>query len=285
MLIQRDLGSIPISMGTALALQVSLFGLDPEETIEMELLELKNETTLPNAIYINIETLFRNLYSSLGVNVRDSYLDDKLIPDIQEEMSIITSLISSVTNGKVKVVYYLTEHKSLDKMLPRASLKVPKTKLQLIYQKYKNDTLKYLIEKSDFEINVFNTKVKGNDINAWIMTHHPLDLLSYPEFSKLLLLESHTGKLKPRNEWNTKLTNGNKNFRLPFNIMTIQVMGDNGNLINGSPIKIKRTLLQLAEECKWNSMTTPDKVKSDLKKLEDTKLADYIQSLFYVTLK
>ena len=100
--------------------------------------------------------------------------------------------------------------------------------------------------------------------NALIITHIPYDLLSYVNFNRLDLLESHTGKLKPKHLWNTKYYPvGDRSMDiLPFTRKLLMVFGDKV-LIHPSEYKLRSLVLDIAENRKWNPATTEAKQIQD----------------------
>ncbi|MFO5855027.1 hypothetical protein, partial [Klebsiella pneumoniae] len=74
-----------------------------------------------------------------------------------------------------------------------------------LYQKLKDTDL------ITMEISNKPPKVEGTVL---LLTHFPHELLWKPHFNRLLLLESHTGKIKTYNMWYNKL-NGLKEV-IPF---------------------------------------------------------------------
>ena len=74
------------------------------------------------------------------------------------------------------------------------------------------------------------------------------------------LVESHTGAIKPQQEWNTKLRDGNKYPRIPFDKAMIQIFGDKENMLSPQTMAIRKRLAAVSEKYHWNPMTTRDRV-------------------------
>lgn len=102
-------------------------------------------------------------------------------------------------------------------------------------------------------------KLKGEIL---LTTNIPVDLFN-PH--NITLLESHTGKLKTRSEWNSKyhpvgkadLTN------LPYVEELLYILGDK-IIVTPCDIKTRKELVAIATKHKWNPRTTRMQVISDL---------------------
>lgn len=255
MLIPRELGEIiPISIPTALAVESFL---SPTEARNMEFSKYD--------LWINAKTLFRNLYSTIE-NPEGCTVDD-LLADLLEEHTILTTILDShMETLKGKYYFYSNHHRSLvtRKLYKTALLKEPSTEKQKKYAAIEVEVVNAFVELLAEKVYVDDVALKGQDRRGVVITHQPFDLLSRYKFSDLVLLESHTGTFKRPVEWNTKLTGGSKNLRIPFNALTLQVFGDNSTMFKTYPTVVKRLIHGLSEERKWSGATTIDKIKNDL---------------------
>lgn len=258
-IIERETGTIPLSIGTALAFE-SLFGIHPDQS------KHSVNTKTINEVWVNIRTLVRNLYSAvpsakvteldLNASVELLYSEIELFPVIMEQYK-----------QNITVRPYVSSLIDFEYAFPKAKHKHPKTPRQISYQFFEDYVTKGLYDllkqnKADFiEI---NKRPERTTKTVALLTHYPHELLWKEQFNRLLLLESHTGRIKPYNEWYTKLHNFKKEYRpIPFNKFTLQVFGDNV-LIDPQNRTIKGQLLQLAESRKWSPMTTTDKFYHDI---------------------
>ena len=275
MIIERELGeTVPISIGTAIAMEELL---NSDEISELE------------SIWFNVRTLLRNLVDSCGDH---GELDSvHVVSDLIEELIVLEDLFQSGSGKHIEANFYINSHKSLAKKFPLAKIKTPRTEKQLAYTKFEEDVigeLKDTLESRDIEpLKEGDCDINGEDKRGILLTHIPMDLLSRYSFSSLILLESHTGRRKPSSQWNTKLTGGNKNNRIPFNGVTLQLFGDNATLFYGWPLKYKKAFLELAEIDEWNATTTRDRIMDSIKNVikKDPFLYNHLAELNSATPK
>lgn len=253
----REVGDLPLSIPTSVAVE-ALFD------------EYAGDITkYSQQLWVNVRTLFRNLNGSLETIHKVNLKPDDYIDVLRNEMDYITSYLQEKAIGKVDVVFYHCSYNDLGNKLPKAELKTANTTIQKAYLKMERETMQKLIAAcgEEFDIKELSTQIvaKGNVI---MMTHSPIDLL-FNTFNNVLLLESHTGKLKKQYEWNSKLTNGKHLSHIPFNKFTIQIFGDKNTYLSQMPSKIRKVVLTMAEENAWSAVTTIDKIRFSINKLRD----------------
>lgn len=256
-LAERAISAFPLSVGTSLSLE-SLFAprlppYDPDRLIPQ-----KVNVSDYQEIYINLSTLFRNIVGAItrdaffhasGADIRDA---------LMAEIDVINSLFMNEGQGLCRPVYYHCTFKSLhDKMVQGTSLRSDKTDGQKFYR-HKHDEVMTLLGMSTDEFFEFDSEIKPKTrTSAMIITHYPWDLLSYQRFSKLDLLESNTGKLKPRWQWSSKYYPvGDSDLSiLPFDRKLLLVFGDRV-LVQPGDIRLRRLILEIAQKRRWTAMTT-----------------------------
>lgn len=265
---QRDLGSLPISLGTAVPIE-HLMAMDRP----------RKETH----IFLNVRTLFRNYWGSYkdpgGIDV------DIHAKEFMMEMDNIELYIHESIPGHLEPVFYLSTHKSLAIYFPEAKLKVASTDKQKLYQENEDYVLNKLLSKRVWKkkVQIFDIEVNGQNSKAYVLSSYPIDLLSKARFKTLALLESHTGKIKTCGEWVSKLNRDSMHDRLPFNVFTIQLLGD-GTTFRSSGQRLIGPILELAEDNNWNIHTTRQRVRKDLLKIEDPKLKAIYKRMIQVAL-
>jgi hypothetical protein len=261
LLASREISSFPLSIGTGLAFE-SLFiptadRIDPNR-------EIPNKVILKNyqSCYINIATLYRNMISSID---KDTFLNSgykEFIQEILQEMSVIHSLFKNEGSGTCIPYFYIMSYKSLKSTSNVSKLRVDKTDFQKAVR-FKWKKIKEELIKNQSILNL-DTGFKKTLDRSIILTHVPYDLIHHDSFSKLDLLESHTGKLKSKFEWGSKYFKfGDYDFdTLPFNRKLLLVFGDNV-LIQPTDIKLRRLVIDVAKNRKWTPATTLAKINMD----------------------
>ena len=269
----RAVGEIPLSISTSLAIE-SITGM-------AEGSDPKNPTVLKfKELWVNVRTLFRNVYGSISTDNR-TQVDPELYGEtMYNEMDVIRSVIGSVTNNTVKVVFYLPSYESIKRRFPNArwvGTSTPKQAFDFNTEINAINHFNALITEDDV-INI-DVDLPGNGAKALLLTHYPIDLLSRYKFSGLALLESHTGTIKPPILWYTKLRNGRDLKVIPFDKMTLQLFGDSA-MFSPMPIKIRRHLIAIGEKCKWSPATTKEYILKCIKDERDPVLEKFIMDLY-----
>ncbi len=274
--IVRELGQLQISIGTSLAIE-GFLGIHPSQP---RLPSIRREVT---ELWINLATLIRNFYASMTVEQQEQVELNDVVFIITDEMRIIESTVRSHTTGKVDVVYYHSNIDRLNKQFPKAVIKTPSTLRQMALDESMKSTMKGLIQTLRYENIPFieiedRPSVSMNVVT--ILTHYPHELLWDTRFNSLILLESHTGRLKQKSLWNGKLSGVSIEDRIPFNEVTLCIFGDNV-LFKGGPIKDRKLIRELGEKNRWNIVTTVSKMKHDVNtKLDSNDRTRILDSYF-----
>lgn len=266
-LVEREKGQFPLSIATSLALE-SLAGIHPE---------IPNVTELPikdvSTILINVRTLIRNICGALPSEAKKTLKAKAVIDTLLSEMSIIEATINKLSEGMVNVVFYASTYGSLGRKFPQAIMRPVTTDLQIHYVHLERDVIIKLLENPlAFDIRRYDTEITDKFSDVLIITHLCIDLLSKPNFNRIRLLETHTGIIKNHLQWNTKLTKGKDLIRMPFNRFTLQVFGDNGYLFSQMDHKTRTSVIAMAEEDKWTTASTNDRIIASIRKLTDPSL-------------
>lgn len=269
----REKGAFPISIGTSLAIEGAI-GQHPEQPSH------PNTLLANNQVWFNLFTLFRNLYQSLKAEDQKAATVVDLYPALVEDILGCQTTIAQESNGKCQAVFYLNDYSTLAKKYPHAKLKQPSTDNQQIYQAIEEATLMRLLRDPPVEIERFQTSIQGQFGKVLIVTHYSFDLMARYSFASLNLLESHTGKIKPSSQWNSKLTGKREDTdHLPFLMLTLQVYGD-GQQFMSLPGGLRPAILKVAKARQWTTVTTIDKVKFSLDKdIQDKDLLAQLKAL------
>lgn len=274
----RTLSSFPLSVGTGLAFE-SLF----TPTLE----RIDNERVIPekvdlgefNEVWVNLFTLYRNIFQSLVKEDIPKLTPRAMIETIHQEMEVIKSLFA---NTSVTLKFYICTYKGFDKKFPHALLRVPSTEGQRWYFDLFKVVEKAFIDM-DKSLVVFDYHpTKSADTDVLFFTHVAFDLTSFKSFKSLKLLESHTGVLKDRSVWYTKFQNGKELNMIPFTLYFLEFFGDSVHF-KPFPFKARNTILEVAKNKHWTQITTRDKILSNIKEINDYVLRDVLVDMMKIS--
>ena len=257
-LAERELGNIPVSIATALAID-GLYNRHPD---------LKPMPKLPASkakiIYLNARTLFRNIHGAIGdsdkamaVNAKD--YATSLLQEVDELKSALAQ-----EEHPLEVVLYLPSYKSIAQYMGNGELKPLNTDKQKAYNTLENNTLQRIVDMyKDIENKPFlevDMDIKVDTYqHIFILTHLPVDLLNVVNAADVYLVESHTGKVKSQDLWYTKFAS-ERSPNIPFNKATLLFFGDSGGFFKPQNVKSRRRLIDIGTTRKWNAHTTPSRM-------------------------
>jgi hypothetical protein len=275
-LAKRATGELPMSIGTSLAI---------------EALKEKHDY---DTLWINIRTLWRNLYESIEREDRERLLKPPSPAQMDAHYRAICKAMSVTMNEELEhirrflgdkisgVRTYHLGYRDLAKRFPLGLLRVPTTPLQQQHYDLMERTLDFvLLDDADTFIEQDKgSELRGEATKSLIITHYPVDLLSRTKFNSLRLLESHTGAIKSKSQWATKLTDGRDMKIIPFNAFTIQVFGDGPVSFNRYPTAIRKGVLEVAAATRWTPVTTMEKIRYSIRGMKDQFASKQLQRLF-----
>lgn len=253
LLANRTQSGFPVSIGTGLSLE-TLF--TPIQDVYDDTREVKNIPDLGvYTVYIfNVSTLLRNLINAI------SYKDLVMIPisDIHEalleEIEFLTNYFAS---SQINIKFYINNYAFVHNAYKEGDkLRKSTTDKQL----YTDSIFNYCLDrlKKEDDVQSFSKDIKYNKTDsALIFTHVPFDLLSYTNFVKLDLLESHTGLIKTRKDWNTKyypIPNKDMSF-LPFMEYLLVTFGDHV-MFKPDPINKRLEVYEAMKKKNVNPLTS-----------------------------
>lgn len=257
-LVEREIGQIPVSIGTSLAFEgyLGTHPNQPKQPIDVKSVK---------EIWVNLRTLARNLWSAVPTaevaNLNPAAAVDVLMQEVQ---TIPVALAQAGARAKVR--YYLAGKDAMKWMFPKALFKTARTPKQMayeVYERYAAIELYQRMKDEGIEVIEINKQPPKSDGTIALLTHYPHELLWKDHFNRLLLLESHTGKFKPWQQWYTKLNNVKEDTPMPFSKFTLQVFGD-GVEIEAQPRAIVAQLKLMAQNRKWSPVTAESKVYHDI---------------------
>ncbi len=266
-LVSRTTSAFPLSIGTSLAFESIFEGTYSPYDVD-RVIPNKVDITDYNYFFINISTLVRNV---LGAVSKSSYLSTEpygVAEVLRNEIDIINSIMENDAGGRCKVVYYNNTYSKIKHTKnPLILLRKDNTAAQQIFTDKVDKSIHIFVkENKDIPVIEYRDYPTGSISNtALILTHVPYDLLGFRTFSKLDLIESHTGKLKPKKLWYTKLykMSGEDLSYIPFYKWSLVFFGDHV-MFHPHSTKVRLSILDVAKKGKWTSSTPPDKVRHDL---------------------
>lgn len=281
--IEHVQGHLPISIGTALAIQ-RLFGMDDDGQKSGTYTDQSKTLT---DLWVNIDTVCRNLLNSIpdhrGLVIDETHLAQELLYEIDRIVDIVRALKPNLV-----VTFYKADYKGLEATYPHAKHRTLTTDSQKSYKRvqdlvtgeihtYLNNPKESAFKYTYFPSEIRSTKVLGG--KTVILTHVPLDLFSRHYFGSLSLLESHTGAFKPRAMWYTKFYNGRELASIPFLPSTLQIFGDS-TTFSPQPMKLRQALVSLSQKNGWHVLTTGDRIKRSITDIPDKVIVESLKAFF-----
>lgn len=280
---KRNLGHYPVTFSTSSALQ-RVFNEHPDYAVKEGELPLSKSHDI---LAINVQTLLRNLLGSIESQYSHLASTEVLATLVFEEMNVISELVKAKSDNKLKVVYYTGLYSNPRLLFPKMTSIKPKTGKTQARQMLSNETISILIspesEWNKLEVNR-HLKVKFSDneppllsnnpfAKILLITHLPTDVL-FVGNAQVKIVESHTGAVKSLSELNTKLKG--KPERIPFNKITVSIMGDTGGVVDPAHVKDRRLLAEFAEANQWEAYLTYETIKQSLLDKAPELLQQYV---------
>lgn len=278
----RTMSAFPVSIGTSLALESLFTGpLQPYdlEREKPEHLELADY----DEFWVNIMTLYRNILGAVDAKSAKLVSGGDLLETLSFEIDLIRQVVTEQTFGKTKVIMYASNYKNLAVHYPHAKLRADTTPRQKEYTAtmqsvlnayFKGHALSETLQLTDLSIQ------PAQKTKALMLTHYAHDLLAWPEFTKLDLLESHTGVRKDKSLFYTKFTNGKTLMRIPFWPVFLQVFGDS-TLFAPLAMPVRQEVQELADKYHWTALTTKDRVRYGLSAMQDKFTAAILKEMLH----
>ena len=233
-------------------------------------------------VLINLLTLSRNIIQSVPAASQFDLRSDDVTEVVLTEMDILRQSLNAYAPG-VQVEFYLPDYKLIYIDFPMAKPRLFNTKNKQFVQQMMLDVrakLKELIEEENknrderkqepLPVRIMRGwKLDKDKRKTTVLTSFPTDLLSQYQFPALTLLESHTGAVKSRREWNTKLNWHKKEdiVNMPFMKFTLQVFGDDVFFIQQN-LKVKQWVVDMSKRDRWTPITTESTIRGSIGKIK-----------------
>ena len=240
----RPMSGFPVSVATGLSLESLFTPIQPviDETRQVENLP---DLSIYNLYIFNTSTLLRNLINSLPAKELLLISKKEIYDTLLEEIEFLTNFF---TSNNLHVKFYTHSYKYV-KDVYKDKLRKVTTDKQLLIDSINSYCLDRLRKEDD--VTLFHKNISYNkEDRALLFTHVPFDLISYSNFTKLDLLESHTGKIKSRKDWWSKyypLPSDKDMSFLPFMEYLLSVFGDHV-MFTPAPLKERIALYEAMQK-------------------------------------
>lgn len=268
-MIDRDVSLYTgISMGTSLAIEGAfLFGEHQDKPGEPAGLKFQS-------LWINLRTIIRNSVNGFNATQLDNIRGIDVYEAVKSDIEGIRTHVG-IHNPDCAVELYLCTYEGISKAWPNVNFRKesPTLKQQLL-EVIDREVISVYLEDHIEELKQFKWELSGES-GCVLLTHLPTDMLSYYRFPSMALLESHTGIVKERKDWWTKLNVKKDQPVIPFHKEMLLIFGDK-NMISPQPLAIRKRLLEISEKCRWHSLTTMSKVMNDIKLEHEPHLMEFV---------
>lgn len=257
--ITRETGAFPVSIGTSLAVE-GLLGRHPDQPRRPPGYKRIRE------VWVNLRTLVRNFYASMTADQQNSITLEQAVELLNEELQVLPTILQQETRGQVSVTWYLASLDEVKWQFPNAKYREHHTEKQRFRHQLELHTLTQwfpTLQEQGIKVYEIKRRPKVHPGVVALLTHYPHELFWRFQFDALFLLESHTGKLKNYSKWTSKLSGVKEEDHIPFNETTLQLFGD-GTLFNAFPKKVRDEIKLIAETRHWTTVTTTEKMRSDI---------------------
>lgn len=265
---KREVSSFSVSVGTGLMLE-TLFN-PTSERIDNERDIDKTNPDDYSEHYLNIRTLIRNIISSVG-NAADIEMMMKQSGSAKDVNKVLVYELFNINElygtYRCEPVLFIPDYSKIYKTVPNTynNSNYPAKRAKL------ESFIDSVISKFDREDSPFNVlegdyKIKKSTHRRLFTTHVPYDMLITTSSPNTVLLESHTGRLKTKNDMNTKYTKSAKMEMgiFPWDERILRVLGD-GVMVKGLKHSIKLELYNYALKHKWTSNSSSMAVEKSMK--------------------
>lgn len=219
----RPMSGFPVSIATSLAME-TLFNPVIDVADATRAVPQKVDPVTYDLYMINVSTLVRNLIQSVPWRDISTIPKNQVVDALLEEIEFLTGFFQA---ANLPLKFYWNSYSFALKTYDSGKIRQPTTSQQQAFQQLM-DYCTTPIRKQD-EVLTFSKDISvDRSAKCLLMSHVPWDLLSWGNFHKLDLLESHTGKVKTRKDWNTKYYPiKDKDFSfLPFMEYLLTTFGD-----------------------------------------------------------
>lgn len=219
---QRPQSGFPVSIATGLALE-TIFEPTQEVYDPARVVPDKPDPNLYTDYLFNISTLARNLITSVPYSQLLSCSSKDITETLIEEIDYLKTLFQMHDK---RLHFYISSYAYAKQTYPD-KLRKATTQQQIYSYSLVEDCIK-VAKKLPTTLTFSKDISLPQGPSTLLLSHVPWDLLSYSKFKRLDLLESHTGIIKTRKDWNSKyykVPDKDMSF-LPFMEYLLTTFGD-----------------------------------------------------------
>lgn len=265
-ILERKLGANSLSIGTDLAVE-AVFPNLPKYTDDIKYTQGDIDTY--DFHIWNVYTIVRNFVNSVPNKDYTSVMRNTLfLPLLIEEVDRLHRLYDGM---KCKIVMFYPVYKQVYKNynVNKEVVNTNPYSMHLAIKSFlESDHGKKVFIQYRRPDHRWSKKYRLN--NLLVTTHIPCDLFNANK--TINLLESHTGVIKTKEEFNTKFHKlGSESLTsLPFMEELLYIFGDN-QIVFSLPVGIRRKVVKLATEKEWFVHSKEDQIVRDIKNDSELK--------------
>jgi hypothetical protein len=256
----RAQGFFPLSIATSLAIE-SAVGIHPD---------LPRPDVMPikqyRGVWINMRTLYRNIVGAMSKEIAASISAVEIAQILDEEMRVIPDFLGEYAGAPVNVTYYFNNLNEVERKHPEADVRKDTTDRMRHFTRVMGDVMKVMLAERSDRFIVVNDRLPGEAVKTLIITHIAYDLLAEKNFGGLVLLESHTGRIKPKPLWYSKYYQGRDLAMIPFTEELLQVFGDT-ETFHPLDKKLREAIIEVAAKRGWHASTSRERIVEGIKEL------------------
>lgn len=269
---ERAIGQFPISIATSLALEAACGIHEDFPVNRAPILDYPS-------LWVNIRTLIRNFVGSLDRAAVNSLEPVAIAETMMEEMQHISSIVAEYSELRSTPFWYFSDYAGMEQKYKRAVIRRDNTEKQKEYTAFIEVAMRALLDMAGDQIRLFKLKLEPEQYpTAMILTNYAYDLVEYRQFNKLVLLESHTGKIKERAQWHSKYYEGNSLPMIPFREDFLQIFGDKEHF-RPMDIRLRKDLIDIATKYNWSAVTTRDKILYGIDQMKNPYYKEVIKEI------
>lgn len=269
----RTTSGFPLSIGTGLAFE-SLFSPTSPVYDNERKVPTKANLASYDTFWINLTTLFRNIFTAIPKDQVASVKQSDLFSTLLEEIDVIVNLVDNSGAG-TKIQFYYSTYNKLElkvalQTVKSIKLRTPNTEKQLFQHEMMLAVVEAVCKLQGDHIKFGDAIEPTRRDKALVLTHQPYDLTNTSKFDEISLLESNTGLIKPKHQFNSKyypIPNVEPGVggmgSLPFHRKLLLVFGDK-SLISPMPLVFRLKIIETAKKRHWTPLTTMDKMNLEL---------------------